>query len=175
MEEMIDVLNEETGSLTGEVISKKDAHKTGKWHGSIHILIVNKNGTKTLLQKRSASKELYPNMWDIAVGGHISAGETSDISAKRELKEELGLDINNYDMQAIDRIKEQLKNNSVISNEYVTIYMVRGDIDASSIKLQKEEVSEIKWCSKEELNQFISNKMIIPHIREYEILNEILK
>ena len=53
---MIDVLDEKTGDLTGEVISKSEAHKTGKWHGSIHILIVNKDGTKTLLQKRCAQK-----------------------------------------------------------------------------------------------------------------------
>lgn len=83
MEEMIDVLDEKTGELVGEIISKNEAHRIGKWHGSIHILIVNKDKTKTLLQKRCAQKKLYPNMWDIAVGGHISAGETALISAKR--------------------------------------------------------------------------------------------
>ena len=49
------------------------------------------------------------------------------------------------------------------------------DIDISDIKLQKEEVSEAKWCSKVELNDFIKNNQIIPHVKEYEILNEILK
>ena len=174
MEERIDVLDEKTGDLTGEVISKSEAHKTGKWHGSIHILIVNKDGTKTLLQKRCAQKKLYPNMWDIAVGGHISAGETALLSAQRELQEELGIDCRDFDMQAVDRIKEQLTNNGIISNEYVTIYLVRGDIDISKIKLQEEEVSEVKWCSQEELNYLISNKLILPHVREYEILNELL-
>lgn len=40
--------------------------------------------------------------------------------------------------------------------------------------LQEDEVSEIKWCSKEELNKFIEDNNIIPHVREYEILNEVL-
>lgn len=173
MEEMIDVLDEKTGDLTGEIISKSEAHRTGKWHGSIHILIVNKDKTKTLLQKRCEQKKLYPNMWDIAVGGHISAGETPLISAQRELQEELGLDLNNLDVTEIDKIKEQLSNNGVISNEYVTIYVAYGDIDISKIKLQKEEVSEIKWCSKKELNELIKQEEILPHIREYEILNKL--
>ena len=56
----------------------------------------------------------------------------------------------------------------------MTIYLVRGDIDISKIKLQEEEVSEAKWCSQEELNYLISNKLILPHVREYEILNELL-
>ena len=58
MEEMIDVLDGETGKLTGKVISKKEAHKKGIWHSSIHILIVNKDCTKTLLQKRCERKDL---------------------------------------------------------------------------------------------------------------------
>lgn len=174
MEEMVDVLDEKTGDLTGEVISKSEAHKIGKWHGSIHILIVNKDKTETFLQKRSNQKKLYPNMWDIAVGGHISAGELPLETAKRELQEELGLNLKNFDIKEVDRIKEQLTNNGIISNEYVTIYLVCGDIDLSQIKLQEEEVSEIKWCSKKELNELIEQQNILPHVREYEILNELL-
>lgn len=174
MEEMVDILDEKTGDLTGEVISKSEAHKIGKWHGSIHILIVNKDKTETFLQKRSSQKKLYPNMWDIAVGGHISAGELPLETAQRELQEELGLTLKDFEVKKVDRITEQLTDNGIISNEYVTIYLVCGDVDISQIKLQKEEVSEIKWCSKKELNELIKQQKIIPHIREYEILKELL-
>ncbi len=174
MEEMVDVLDPDTGKLTGEVISKSEAHKIGKWHASIHILIVNKDKTKTLLQKRCELKKLYPNMWDIAVGGHISAGETSFTSAEREIEEKLGLDPSNLNMNKMGMIKEQLTDNGVISNEYVTIYLVCQDIDITEIKLQQEEVSEARWFSKKELNELIKQQKIIPHVKEYEILNEIL-
>lgn len=174
MDEMIDVLDKETGNITGEVISKNEAHKKGIWHGSIHILVVNNKKNKTLLQKRCAEKKLYPNMWDIAVGGHISAGEDDITSAKRELEEELGLKPEEFKLEKVDRIKEQLNNNGVISNEYVSIFIIYSDIDISNIKLQVEEVSEIKWCTKKELNELISRKEIIPHTREYEILNDII-
>ena len=69
MEEMVDVLDEETGSLVGEVISKNEAHRIGKWHGSIHILIVNKDKTKTLLQKKICTEKIiseyvgYSSRW----------------------------------------------------------------------------------------------------------------
>lgn len=174
MEEMIDELDEKTGELTGKVISKKEAHKTGRWHGSIHILIINRDKTKTFLQKRSEQKDLYPNMWDIAVGGHISKGETPLETARRELQEELGLNLQDFDMEEIDRIKEQFNNNGIVSNEYVTIYLVRGDMDVSKINLQEEEVSEARWCSKKELKEMIEKQKIIPHMREYEILNKLL-
>lgn len=114
MEEMIDILDKETGEKTGKIISKDEAHKTGKWHGAIHVLYV-------------------------------------------------------------DMIKEQLNNNGIISNEFVSIYVVYANINIEDIKLQEEEVSEVKWCSKEELNKLISANKMIPHVREYEILNSILK
>ena len=174
MDEMIDILNEYTGEKTGEVISKNEAHRKGIWHGSIHVLIVNNNKNKTLLQKRCAQKKLYPNTWDIAIGGHISAGEDDITSAKRELAEELGLNPEKLKIEKIDRITEKLNNNGVISNEYVSIFIVYSDIDINELKLQVEEVSEAKWCTKDELNKFIAEKIIIPHKREFEILNEIL-
>lgn len=174
MDEMIDVLDENTGEKTGEVISKSEAHKTGIWHGSIHVLIVNNDKSKTLLQKRCAEKKLYPNTWDIAVGGHISAGEDDITSAKRELEEELGLNSDELKIEKVDRITEKLVNNGVISNEYVSIFVVYADIDIKDIKLQVEEVSEARWCTKKELNDFIEQGIILPHVREYEILNELL-
>lgn len=173
--ELIDVLDEKTGEKTGKIISKDEAHKTGEWHGSIHILIINNAKDKTLLQKRCAEKKLYPNTWDIAVGGHISSGEDAITSAKRELEEEIGITPNSVNLELVDRITEKLVNNGVISNEYVSIFVIYTDIDIAKIKLQKEEVSEAKWCSKAELNEFIKSNQIIPHVREYEILNEILK
>ena len=175
MDELIDILDEKTGEKTGKSILKKEAHKNGTWHGSVHILIVNNNYNKTLLQRRCELKDLYPNMWDIAVGGHISAGEDDVTSAKRELKEELGLDVSKYNLEFVGKTTEKLNNNGVISNEWVSIFVIHADIDINSIVLQEDEVSEIKWCSKEELNKLIEENIIIPHIREYEILNEILK
>lgn len=175
MDEMIDILDEFTGEKTGEVISKNEAHNKGIWHGSIHILIINNKKNKTLLQKRCAEKKLYPNTWDIAVGGHISAGEDDITSAKRELEEELGLNPEKLKIEKVDRITEKFVNNGVISNEYVSIFVVYTDIDINDINLQVEEVSEAKWCTKEELNEFINAKVIIPHVREFELLNKILK
>lgn len=174
MDEIIDLLDE-FGNETNTSISKKEAHQKGLWHKAIHILIINKDKTKTLIQQRCNEKNFYPNMWDISVGGHVSSKEDTLTSAKRELQEELGLDPNNYKLKEIITIKEELENNNIISKEYVTIYLLESDIEITEITLQKEEVSNIKWINKKELNELINNNKMVPHIKEYEILNEILK
>ena len=100
---------------------------------------------KHYFKKDVQKKNLYPNTWDIAVGGHISAGEDDITSTKRELEEELGLNLKKL---KIDRVAEKLNNNRVISNEYVSIFIVYTSIDINDIKLQAEEVREARWCTK---------------------------
>lgn len=174
MDEIIDVLDE-FGNITNETISKDEAHKTGVWHRSVHILIVNKDKTKTLFQKRCPDKKLYPNMWDISVGGHIMTKEEPINAALREIKEELGLEYTSSDLKEFEVFKETLIYDDIYSNEFMYTYLIYDDVELKDITLQKEEVSDVKWLTKEEMNKLINNKQVIPHQKAYEILNEILK
>lgn len=174
MEEYVDILDEVSGELIGETILKKEAHRTGVWHGAIHVWIISSDSKRILLQRRCSDKDLFPNMWDISVGGHISAGEEAIVSAKRELSEELGLNPDNYEFIYVDRIKEKFIYEDLLSNEFVTIYKIVSDIDLESLKLQKEEVSEARWFTKEEFNKLIIGNQIINHNVEYDMINGIL-
>jgi ADP-ribose pyrophosphatase YjhB (NUDIX family) len=42
---------------------------------------------------RTPIKDVYPSYWDICVGGVLSAGETYDQGVRREIQEEIGVDI----------------------------------------------------------------------------------
>ena len=173
MGEMVDIYNPDTMEKTGEIIDKSAAHRLGIWHSSIHLIIMNKDKTKVLFQKRAANKDLYPNMWDISVGGHIMSKESNINAAKRELKEELGIESSNIEF--IKKYKEELNNNGVDSKEVVSLFIMYLDDNIEKFKLQKEEVSDAKWFTKIELEKLIKDKKVIPHIEEYNLLRDILK
>ncbi|XOF34813.1 MAG: NUDIX hydrolase YfcD [Candidatus Electrothrix sp. YB6] len=59
-------------------------------HRASYILVFNRAG-ELFIQKRTASKDIYPGYWDVAAGGVVQAGETYEESAERELAEELGV------------------------------------------------------------------------------------
>ncbi|MGE3316276.1 MAG: NUDIX domain-containing protein [Planctomycetaceae bacterium] len=59
-------------------------------HRAVSIFVFNSRG-ELLLQKRSASKDEYPGCYTSSASGHVSAGETYDETAPRELAEELGI------------------------------------------------------------------------------------
>ena len=149
MAEKFDVLNE-LGEFTGQVASREDCHKKGLWHRAVYAFIIDKN-SNVLLQKRSKEKKLWPNLWDVTLGGHVDSGEFGRQALIREAKEELGLDLNDNDIKyLVGSTSINIKGN-IINKHYNECYLIKKDIDVSKIKLQKEEVSEVKYFSKEDI------------------------
>ncbi len=59
-------------------------------HRAAYILVFNSNG-ELYVQKRTMAKDIYPGYYDVAAGGVVLADESYEISAERELAEELGI------------------------------------------------------------------------------------
>ncbi len=59
-------------------------------HRASSILVFNSQG-ELFIQKRSRHKDIYPGYWDPTAGGVVLHGESYEESARRELREELGL------------------------------------------------------------------------------------
>jgi 8-oxo-dGTP pyrophosphatase MutT (NUDIX family) len=62
----------------------------GLIHRATYILVFNAEG-HLFVQKRTASKDIYPGFYDVATGGVVLAGESYADAARRELAEELGI------------------------------------------------------------------------------------
>lgn len=155
MEEKLDVLNER-GEFTGAVATREECHKKGLWHRAVYGFVIDKN-SNVLLQKRSSNKKLWPNKWDVTVGGHVDAGEFGTQTIIRECKEELGLEVEPSEIRYIISSTSVYEKDGYINNHYDECYLIMKDIDISKLKLQKDEVSEVKYFSKKELLNRINN------------------
>ena len=155
MEEFFDILNE-NGEYLNEVQTRDKCHKEGLWHKAIAVFIINSKG-QVLLQKRSSNKKMWPNMWDITSGGHVLSGEFGFQAAIRETKEELGVNLDREDITFIGSVISNNKKNDILDKHFNEYYIVNKDIDETKLKLQKEEVSEVKWMDKQEIINRIKN------------------
>lgn len=153
--EEFDVLNE-FGEFTGKIETREDCHKNGLWHRAVYAFIIDDN-KNVLLQKRSNQKKLWPNMWDVTIGGHVSKGEFGRQALIREAKEELGIDISDDDIKYLIGSTSINIKGDIINKHYNECYLITKNIDLSKIKLQQEEVAEIKYFSKNEILNKISN------------------
>lgn len=88
-DEMFPLVDEE-GNITGAA-TRGECHSGSKLlHPVVHLHVFNSQG-ELYLQKRPAWKDIQPDKWDTAVGGHIDLGESVEIALKREASEELGI------------------------------------------------------------------------------------
>ena len=97
--EILDICDE-FGNPTGKVEDREIIHQEGLLHCTAHVWLLRKknNQIEILLQKRSDAKDSFPGCYDISSAGHIPAGDSYFKSAKRELKEELGVEIDENEL-----------------------------------------------------------------------------
>jgi len=122
----------------------------------MHICIFNSKG-EMLIQQRQSTKKAWPNLWDISVGGHDEAGETPQMSAERELFEELGI------KKDFTNIRPHLTINFV--HGFDDYFLIKEDLDPESLTLQKEEVQAVKWASRDEIKKMIEEGSFIGYYK----------
>lgn len=75
----------------------------GRWLTIPRTLCFVRNGNDILLMKRGPHKRVFPNRYN-GVGGHIERDEDPYTSARREIREETGLDVTELDLRAVYNI-----------------------------------------------------------------------
>jgi len=112
-------------------------HTDGDWHRAVHIWIYNSQGN-LVLQKRAAGKDTFPGRWDVSVGGHVTSGDSVLETALKEVREELGIDINVADLEALGTLATAAKGSSPVGgdftcNEFKDIFLLKFDGDVSGV------------------------------------------
>jgi 8-oxo-dGTP pyrophosphatase MutT (NUDIX family) len=64
--------------------------REGLIHRATYILVFSSDG-RLFVQDRTTTKDIFPGYHDLAAGGVVVAGEDYEVSARRELEEELGI------------------------------------------------------------------------------------
>ena len=157
MSDLIDILTS-TGLRTGETISRKEAHRLGKYHRAIHLYLFNSK-KEILLQKRASTVDQDPGVFTISVLGHVDAGEFSSATVKREVEEELGIDASQLKFDFLfSFFQEAFVSETYIERQFSDIYVAYADLDINHIKFDHSEVSEVKFVPFDSFLEMVSNK-----------------
>lgn len=155
-EEYIDILNAD-GSATGKSCLKSEIHSEGFFHDTAHVWYYNAD-SEILLAQRSASKTIYPLLWDISVAGHVDSGETIEEAAIRETQEEIGIKVSENDLEKIGIYKcFQSYPNGIKDNEFHHTYIARINCTLEDLQIDKDEVGKVKFVSIPEFRELLKN------------------
>ncbi|MFC4323072.1 NUDIX hydrolase [Litchfieldia salsa] len=125
------------------VAQRDQVHIHGYWHETFHCWFVDKkDGVNHIyFQKRSDVKKDYPNLLDITAAGHILSNESVS-DGIREVREELGINVEMEELIPLGIIEDCIISNSFIDREFGHVYVYHMK-DKDTFILQQEEVSGI--------------------------------
>lgn len=149
IEEMLLVLDE-NGNPTKKLKKRSIAHDKFLWHNEIALWILNPENKTVLLQRRSKNKRTNPNKLAICMG-HVVGFDSIEETIRREAKEELGVDISNFELHKLDICKVNRPTNHCFSHHYYII----ANIPLSSFVIQKEELSEVVYIDYQKLKELV--------------------
>lgn len=151
MKEVWDVLN-----CKGEKINKKinrgEKLNDDEFHLVVNAWIKNKDG-KFLIVQRSINKT-YPLMWE-CVGGSVLMGESSIDGALREVKEEVGLDLEPETGKILfTKIRGTF-------NDIVDVWLFEYNGDLHLDDATTDEVSDCRWMTVSEIRKLYEDNRLV--------------
>ena len=151
--ELVDLYDENRVPL-GRVGERHAPKEPGEYRMVVHVCVFDSRG-RLLIQQRAPQKTVYPNQWDVSVGGGVDAGETSRQGAVREVGEELGYDLDLIGLRPAVTVN--------FEGGFDDFFVVTRDLDLGDLRLQKEEVSDVRWATLEETLAMLENGQFIPY------------
>ncbi len=153
-DELIDVCDE-NGRPTGDAILRREAHRQGTWHRTVHIYVLRKaQGRMQLLAHRRSALIRYPNTLDPVFGGHVKAGATDDQTALEEFEEETGVRPAPEKMRRVGEAKKDDPRAAPQDREFNTIYRYTlSPAEEAALAFEKQEVDDVEWIDLDDVRQ----------------------
>lgn len=124
----------------------------------VSAVIISKDGKILLNKENPKMGGVYLDSWHIP-GGGLKEGETKKEGVMREVMEEVGIDVSEYEIKLIDDLKFDTREKTLESGERILAHMhfndykvdiVDKDADEIEVKIS-EEISEYHWFERSEL------------------------
>lgn len=121
---------------------RSQVHARGLMHRASHVLMFKGCGSDRmiLLQKRSANKDSYPNIYTTSCSGHVDSGEDYDIAVVREMREETGLSVDISRLEKIGKISPC----EDTGHEFTFVYEMECD-GSEKFSPPPDEVASLDW------------------------------
>lgn len=157
-DEEIGVLVDEQDRVIGTA-PRRDIRSRNLLHRGVAIIVRNPAG-EIYVHRRTETKDVFPGMYDMVVGGMVTAGESYEGTARRELAEELGVEL----VEPAFLLKHRYRGDR--NNAWMSLYEV---VWPGSIRHQEEEISWGAYMTEEEIAAKLDEWPFAPdHLEVFE-------
>lgn len=146
---------------TGKECIRGEKIPEGYYHLTVHVWIRNHKG-EYLISQRSANRPTFPLLWE-CVGGSVLKGESSIEGALREVKEEVGLDLETDAGRLLfSKIRgSELQYEGKAFNDIMDVWLFNYDGELHLESATTDEVADCKWMTVAEIKQLYEEKKLV--------------
>lgn len=146
---------------TGKEHIRGEKIPEGCYHLVVHVWIRNNKG-EYLISQRSADRPTFPLMWE-CVGGSVIKGESSIEGAIREVKEEVGLDL---EQEAGKLLFSKIRGTDVkyeckAYNDIMDVWLFNYSGEVQLEAATTNEVADCKWMTVSEIRKLYEEKKLV--------------
>ena len=149
-EELIDWIDDDDNVIS--VVTRSRMRAEALLHRSVGIHVWSADG-RVLVHRRANDKDLHPGYWDLGAGGVVSAGESYNDAAARELAEELG--VRDVRLEELGRGRFNSVAFATIAHFYRVVYDGPFSFDDG-------EIAEARFVSVSMLREMITTLPFMP-------------
>lgn len=165
MDELLPIVDVR-GNVQGSALRSHCHNYSFLLHPVVHLHLFNTKG-ELCLQKRAYTKDIQPDKWDTAVGGHVSYNEPIEVALQREAQEELG--ITGFLYQKAFSYAFRSEREYELVNAFVACY-------DGQICFDSQEISEVRFWTFDEIKGMMGNSVFTPNFeQEFDRLIQYLR
>ena len=147
--ELVDIVDDDDRVIA--TVTRAEMRARRLQHRSVGIAVLSSDG-RLLIHRRSAAKDIWPGWWDIAAGGVVTAGETYERAARRELAEELGI---TAELHFLGRARYVDTDVAELCHGYSVVHDGPFSFDDG-------EIVEVRWVTFAELDALRASQSFLP-------------
>ncbi len=147
---------------------RRDAIAKGFWRRTGGGIAFDAERDLVLCHQRSNTKDERPNVWVATYGGKSLPLEESEATAKRELKEEFGI------QHDAVRMIFYRKHKSLERRQFEYLYFTFIDSVRLSVNIDPDEIAQHAWLARAQVEEFLrGNKNWYGYGYEIEMLEKV--
>jgi len=144
-------------NIIGEHVRGEELPENG-YHLVVHIWIKNSKG-QYLIAQRAKDRRSNPLMWECQCGSVLKS-ETSQHGALREVKEEVGVDLDPDKGNVVfSHIRDYVSGKKF--NDILDVWLFEYDGEVLLEKATTKEVAQVKWLYPEEIKKLYDNHQLV--------------
>ena len=148
--ELVEVVDADGNVL--DVVTRAEMRARRLRHRAVGVVVRRTTDGAVLVHQRAAWKDVWPSYWDIAFGGVCDVGEPWLDAARRELREEAG----------IDGALEHVGSGSYTDDDVDLVAEVFAVGHDGPFAFDDGEVTEVAWIDADQIEAWAADRNVCP-------------